>query len=277
MMIDSVTSDYATLNDRIKAALSVDRKSAYVASLIQEAKVEAAAFYDAVKRARSRMRDPTTPSREIIALRREMEDAAIRYDELQDTVERLREYLRDEQTWKDRCRLLAKIEKIVGPECWHSPIKDEGGSWAPKAIVEAELFRLAEECAAQERIRSRWSKGSMHAIKRFGAALRRANSPKLGLPEDFRLLLGLDQMSYMFEAYEKRAGIPKRDAYAKRSAARSAKYLCETFRILLRTTRKTKANTKASVFCQLAAVLFGDESADLQHYCRELVKAGAGC
>ena len=114
----------------------------------------------------------------------------------------------------------------------------------------------------------------MRAIRQFGAALRRANSPKLGLPQDFRLLLGLDQMIYMFEVYEKKAGIPKRDAYAKRSAAQSAKYLCETFGIPLRTTRKTKTNTEASVFCQLAAVLFGDESADLQRYCRELVQAG---
>jgi hypothetical protein len=44
MMIASVTSDYATLNDRIKAALSDGAKSAYVASLIQEAKVEAVCY-----------------------------------------------------------------------------------------------------------------------------------------------------------------------------------------------------------------------------------------
>jgi hypothetical protein len=186
---------------------------------------------------------------------------------------RLREYRRDKKAQQDRCRLLAKIKKIVGPK-WRSPILDEGGCWAPEHVVEGELFRLAERYAAHERIRSRSSKGSMRAIRQFGAALRRANSPKLGPPQDFRLLLGLDQMIHMFDAYEKGAGIPKRDAHAKRSAAQSAKYLCETFGIPLRTTRKTKANKEASVFCQLAAVLFGDESADLQPYCRELVQAG---
>jgi hypothetical protein len=185
----------------------------------------------------------------------------------------LREYLRDKKARPDRYRLLAKIKKIVGPK-WHSPIMDEGGCWAPENLVDAELFRHAERCAAHERVRSRYSKdsNSMQAIKQFSAALRKANRPMAGLPEDFRLLFGLDQMIHHVDAYETAAGIPKRDAYAKRSAARSAKYLCESFGIPLRATRKNKkTNKEASVFCQLAAVLFGNEDADLSHYCRELL------
>lgn len=272
MTIETRPPDYRTLDNRIKAVFSDGARLDQVTPLIQEAKAAAISFCDAAKQARSRILDPTKSSREIAAFHREMDDAATKCHELQDAVERLREYLRDEKTRKDRCRLLAKIAKIVGPR-WLAPIMDKGGYWTPKAIVEAELFRLAERCDAQERNRTRGSKDSKRAIKQFGAALRKANSPKLGLPPDFRLLLRLDQMIYMFEAYEKKAGIPKRDAYAKRMAALSAKYLCETFGIPLRTTRKTKANTSASVFCRLAAVLFGDERADLQHYCLELVKA----
>ena len=71
-------------------------------------------------------------------------------------------------------------------------------------------------------------------------------------------------------------GKPKPDAYAKRMASLSAMYLCEKFGIALTTTRatirKTGEKTKASVFCRLAAVLYGNENADLQHYCRELVQ-----
>jgi hypothetical protein len=177
-----------------------------------------------------------------------------------------------------RLRQLAKIEKILGRPFWRSSIKDKQGFTTPKAIIEAELFHLEGMCTALGRIRSRGAKPARRAIKQFADALLKVNRLARGLPEDFRLLLGvdLDQMISMFEAYEKARQKPKPDAYAKRMAALSAMYLCERFGIALTTTRATTRNTgektKASVFCRLAAVLYGDESADLQHHCREVVQ-----
>jgi hypothetical protein len=207
-----------------------------------------------------------------------------RHNKLQDAVNRLQTELREAKAQKlreakaqeDRRRLLAKIEKVVGPVLWRSSIKDTHGFSTPKAIVDAELFRLEERCAALGRDRSRWSKQASRAIKQFADALRKANRPKLGLHEDLRGLLGINQMIYRLEAYEKVRQKPKPDAYAKRMAALSAMYLCERFGIALATTRATTRNTgektKASVFCRLAAVLYGDESADMQHHCREAVQ-----
>jgi hypothetical protein len=160
-----------------------------------------------------------------------------------------------------------KIEKILGSR-WRS-FEDDQGILPPKAIVEAEIFNLEVTCAAQKRIKSRWS--NKRAIEQFVSALHKANRPIVGLPEDLCLLLGLDQMIYMLEAYKKVSQKPQPDAYEKRAAAHSAKRLCEKFGIKPRTTRKTPSS-KPSVFCQLSAVLYGDDT-DMQHYCREAISA----
>ena len=57
-------------------------------------------------------------------------------------------------------------------------------------------------------------------------------------------------------------------AQDKRLAAHGALLLCEKFGLPLTTTRKTGENTRASVFCRLAATLYGDPDANLQPYCR---------
>jgi hypothetical protein len=158
---------------------------------------------------------------------------------------------------------LEKIEKILGRSLWCSSIEDEQGSTAPKAIVEAELYQLELRCAALARGRSRHSKSTKRAINQLGAALRKA---RLGLPEDFRLSLGLDRMIYHLEVYERISQAPE-TAGAQREATISAMYLCETFGIPLTTTRKT------GIFCRLAAALSGDDDADMHHFCRELVQA----
>jgi hypothetical protein len=162
----------------------------------------------------------------------------------------------------DRRRQLEKIEKILGADLWSSSIEDEQGFTAPKAIVEAELYQLEQRCAALGRMRSRGSKPTKRAIKQFGAALRKAT---LGLPEDFRLSLGIDRMIDHLEVYERIDQEPE-TANARREATLSAEYLCETFGIPLTTT-------KTGVFCRLAAALSGNDDADMQHYCRELVQA----
>ena len=113
------------------------------------------------------------------------------------------------------------------------------------------LFRLQEAYLATQRIRARQSKPTMRAIKQLTAALRKANRPKGGLPEDMRLVLGLDRMLYNLTAYGKVPRNPKPDAIRKRLAADYALYLCERFGVKTTTARTGK-------FCLVAAALFGD-------------------
>ena len=64
------------------------------------------------------------------------------------------------------------------------------------------------------------------------------------------------------ETWEKsKLGKPKPDAYEKRLAAEAALHL-------LRMHDMDPTTTKAGEFCKLAAALYGDQRADLQHHCR---------
>ena len=84
--------------------------------------------------------------------------------------------------------------------------------------IHAVLYHLREACLATQRIRARQSKPAMRAIKQFGAALRKANQSKGGLPEDIRLVLGLDRMIYHLAAYGKSA--PQAQARRRQKASR---------------------------------------------------------
>ena len=66
------------------------------------------------------------------------------------------------------------IERLIGPDDIHGV-----------------LYHLREACLTTQRFRARQSKQAMRAIKQLSTALRRANQPKGGLPEDIRLVLGL--------------------------------------------------------------------------------------
>jgi hypothetical protein len=81
------------------------------------------------------------------------------------------------------------------------------------------LYHLREACLTTQRVRARQSKQAMRAIKQLSTALRRANQPKGGLPEDIRLVLGLDRMIHHLAAYGKAHRKPKPDAIRKRLAA----------------------------------------------------------
>ena len=81
------------------------------------------------------------------------------------------------------------------------------------------LYHLREACLATQRIRARQSKQAMRATKQRSTALRRANQPKGGLPENIRLVLGLDRMIYHLAAYGMASRKPKPDAVRKRLAA----------------------------------------------------------
>ena len=74
------------------------------------------------------------------------------------------------------------------------------------------LYHLREACLATQRLRARQSKQAMRAIKQLGTALRKANRSKGGLPEDVRLVLGLDRMIHHLAAYGKAHRKPKPDA-----------------------------------------------------------------
>jgi hypothetical protein len=119
------------------------------------------------------------------------------------------------------------------------------------------LYHLRVASLATERIRARQSKEAKRAIKRLVTALRRANQRKGGLPEDIRLVLGLDLLIHHLAAYGKAHREPKPDAFRKRLAADYALDLCERFGVKTTTARTGK-------FCLVAAALFGDPNVDLQ-------------
>jgi hypothetical protein len=130
--------------------------------------------------------------------------------------------------------------------------------------IQGVLYHLREACLATQRIRARQSKPAMRAVKQLSAALRRANRPKGGLPEDIRLVLGLDRMIHHLAAYGKAHRKPKPDAIRKRLAADYALELCERFGVKITTARTGK-------LCLVAAALFGDEDVDLQYHCMKAI------
>jgi hypothetical protein len=167
------------------------------------------------------------------------------------------------------------------------------GLGVDRAAIQGELYRLDEACARAKRVRSRGSKRSLRAIRTFLAAAKRANGDHGGLPEDFRLLLGLDALIYHLEAYaftgaeaeflrEPAVGKdgkpvvsergepvyrmrviakprrPAPDAFEKRLAARAALRLCHLHEV-------EASATKGGTLCELAAALIGDPSGIDKH------------
>jgi hypothetical protein len=126
------------------------------------------------------------------------------------------------------------------------------------------LYHLREACLATQRLRAPQSKQAMRAIKQLGTALRKANQSKGGVPEDVRLVLGLDRMIHHLAAYGRAQRKPKPDAIRKRLAADYALDLCDRFGVKATTARTGK-------FCLVAAALFGDTDVDLQHHCRKAI------
>ena len=81
--------------------------------------------------------------------------------------------------------------------------------------------------------------------------------------EHFLRHLGL--LVWICEEWEKsKLGKPKPNADEKQQAAVAALYL-------LKKNNIDPTKTKTGIFCKLAAVLYGDKSADLQHHCRAVL------
>jgi hypothetical protein len=138
------------------------------------------------------------------------------------------------------------------------------------------------------------------AVTQLRDAVRKAIRPN-GLSEDLRLRLGLNEILDFLNAYvdapkvfdqvmkNKGEQKPKLSfAYEQEEAALAAARICQALGIPLITTRKriktasertadggevvaipTDEVSEASIYLRLAAILYGDESADMYHHCRE--------
>jgi hypothetical protein len=163
------------------------------------------------------------------------------------------------------------------------------GGRARRADIEVIVDRMVRQCERSKRTRSRESKSQKLFARQYGAALRKLITMTKKAPTDFRvwpllhvsapqlgidkevfdhahLLRHLELLSAICESWEKsKLGKPKPSADDKRLAAEAALHLLKIHDVSA-TTSKTGA------FCKLAAVLYGDKRADLQHHCRAVLK-----
>jgi hypothetical protein len=168
-------------------------------------------------------------------------------------------------------------------------LKIIGNDRARRDDLQEIVDRMIKACARSERARSRRSKKQKQFARQYSAALRKVIAMTRTAPTDFRTLplLGisvprLNIKNEMFdhehllrhlrllhaisESWEKsKLGQPKPDAYEKRLAVGAALHLMQMHDM-------APTTTKAGAFCKLAAVLYGDKAADLQHYCREALR-----
>jgi hypothetical protein len=163
-------------------------------------------------------------------------------------------------------------------------VKIIGEDRVQRANVEATVDRTRKLSEMTNRTRSSESKEQKRFAKQYSAALRKVitmtrkapfhlriqkglplSVPQLGIKEVFdhqHLLRHLEALNWICEAYEKsKLGKPKPSADEKRLAAEAALQLLKMHGI-------DPTTTKNGVLCALAAALYGDEKADLQHHCR---------
>jgi hypothetical protein len=141
--------------------------------------------------------------------------------------------------------------------------KDKYGLSVDTVHIDSALAWIKEATDRIARISSRFSKPHKRAIKQFSAALRKAVRD---LPEDLWKTWGLDFLLYHCSACEQISLKPMPDAYEKELAAIAALHLCKQFGI-------TPTGYRYGPFCRLAAVLHGDEDANLQHHCLAELKS----
>ena len=165
-------------------------------------------------------------------------------------------------------------------------VKIIGEGRARRADVEAIVEKMSKLCELWKRTRSSESKNQKQFAKQYSAALRKVIAMTRNAPTDFRpplpllqisvpqlgidkevfdhehLLRHLELLNWICEIWEKsKLGKPKPNAHEKRLAAEAALHLLKMHDI-------DPTTTKTGVFCKLAAVLYGDKSAHLQHHCR---------
>jgi len=164
-------------------------------------------------------------------------------------------------------------------------VKIIGNGRARRADIELVVDHMNKLCQRAKRTQSRESKSQKQFAKQYGAALRKVITMTNKASTDFRVVPllyfsapqpGIDKeifdhehflhhlqvLARICERWEKsKLGKPKPSANEKQLAAKAAL-------ILLRKYNIDPTTTKTGIFCRLAAVLYGDKDADLQHHCR---------
>jgi hypothetical protein len=167
-------------------------------------------------------------------------------------------------------------------------VKIIGEGIARRADVQAIVEKMSKMCELSKRTRSSVSKKQKQFAKRYSLTLRKVIAMTRNAPADLRLQSGLPVsapqlginkewfdheyflrhlklLNLICESWEKSMlGKPKPDAYEKRLAAEAALHLLKTHDL-------DPTTTKTGVFCKLAAVLYGDQSDDLQYQCRTVL------
>jgi hypothetical protein len=168
-------------------------------------------------------------------------------------------------------------------------VKIIGEGRARRDDLQVIVDRMIKACERSESTRSRESKKQKQFARQYSAALRKVIAMTTRAPTDFRalpllkisaprlninnevfdhehLLRHLELLRAICESWEKsKLGKPKPDAYEKRLAAEAAMHLIKMHDI-------DPTTTKAGAFCKLAAVLYGNKTADLQHHCRKTLR-----
>jgi hypothetical protein len=180
------------------------------------------------------------------------------------------------------------VRRLTPNQIVGAAVKIIGEGRARRADVQAIVEKMSKLCERSKRTRSRESKNQKQFAKQYSAALRKVIAITRRAPTDFRALpllkisvpqLGIDNevfdhehllrhlelLNAICESWEKsKLGKPKPNADEKRLAADAALHLLKIHGI-------DSTTTKTGAFCKLAAVLYGDKSADLQHQCRAVL------
>ena len=181
-------------------------------------------------------------------------------------------------------RRIPSVRRLTRRQIVDAAAKIIGGGRVRRADVEATVDKMSKMCERSKRTRSRESKKQKQFAKQYGAALRKfitmtrktsndfrappmpVSAPHLGIDKEVfnheHLLRHLRLLNWISDGWEKsKLGKPKPNAEEKRLAAEAALHL-------LRTHKIDATTTKTGDFCKLAAALYGDTSADLQHHCQ---------
>jgi hypothetical protein len=175
--------------------------------------------------------------------------------------------------------------RLTRDQTINAAVKIIGFSRAQRDGVEKIVDYMNVLSERAKRTRSRESKTQKQFAKQYGAALRKVITMTGNASADFRPLprmrytakkIGINNEVFDHDHFLRHLGLlaricedweksklskPKPSADEKQLAAKTALHLLK-----MHDTEPT--TTKTGIFCRLAAVLYGDNSADLQHHCR---------
>ena len=160
---------------------------------------------------------------------------------------------------------LRKAVKILGE---HRRADVEAALWGLPGFPR--VLGLIGQQAMWKRVRSQGAKQQKRFAKQYSAALRNVitlteKARDLRIPPSRKFIEQLKSRVAICDIWEKSKSIPRPHADDKRLAA------CMALR-LLKKEGQSPTTTKTRTFCRLAAVLYGDEAADLHHHCRVVLR-----